>query len=491
MKKLLYLCLAVVALASCKDDENPGPNPNPKPTPLTECWEVYDQNFDGLNFAHKFDTNTNCIYVSKCAMTTIGGDNMNYVPFIQKISADGKTMWTKWCQIQTQKGTDVIYYPDFDITSDSQTIHLYSVPSEDGDGTYEARINKVSANGQLVWGEKGIKFCDFTQKALTPTDGNVVADENGGAWVAASNNLRELVVRHVDKDGNLGVAVTIDAATRAIVNHPRMLLNPDGGVMLVAQRSDIIPHYTFEAYESDFDLFTITDDGEKTEHPRKGHDSHLISGLHVAKNTRVQLIPYRENTHVYATLRIVETNGQLNDAVTSFDNTGEIHSEVNKIVPKRFSDLGFTSDQVTTKYTVNDDHNLVILSVENFPDSAAICGKVITYRGNSVISNSGKMVDILSFNPGEKSINSAELVKKQDDNIYLAYGAKGNSTYNLNTLTLNDSLKIIDSKTALTRDKLFVSSRMSCTPNYFSGKLRLLFYNEQEKSMFGAKLKVD
>ncbi|MBQ0024763.1 MAG: hypothetical protein KBT00_03430, partial [Bacteroidales bacterium] len=162
----------------------------------------YSCEFPINELLYKTDPVTKNIYVESWATV----NDSYYAPFMQCISPEGKLKWDNWKIMTSYGGRPFINLNIFDVTSDGHVINIFSARKE-GSKEMVPYITKISPDGKEEWGKNGIMFYELNPYAtgteFSPTEGMVAADNKGGAWIAACNSLDELVVRRVSSNGEM------------------------------------------------------------------------------------------------------------------------------------------------------------------------------------------------------------------------------------------------------------------------------------------------
>lgn len=168
----------------------------------------------------------------------------SYVPYLQRLGKDGKQKWNQWLPLTRKPGLSWANETVFDTTSDGCVIDGFSVVGQNGKS--QVFITKINPDGTYAWGSEGKLFYDFGDQGVidVPCESFVVADKEGGAWIAAGNGARTLVIARVDKDGNFIVDPIVffnpdnpDDEDGTFLRHPQMYVGADNSLIALLQYS--------------------------------------------------------------------------------------------------------------------------------------------------------------------------------------------------------------------------------------------------------------
>ena len=231
MKRIyLYLTLTLL-LCSCNDEFVP------VPTPLFSGIQDYPCEFSINELLYKTDPVTKNTYVEGWATV----NDEYYVPYMQCISPEGRLKWDNWKIMTSLGGRPFINLNIFDVTSDGHVINIFSARKE-GSKEMVPYITKISPDGKAEWGENGKLFYELnpyvTGKEFSPTEGMVAADNAGGAWVAACNSLDQLVVRRVSSSGEMSEPIIFTNGDKRFIRRPQLLVNDKNELFIIVQYAD-------------------------------------------------------------------------------------------------------------------------------------------------------------------------------------------------------------------------------------------------------------
>ena len=228
MKRIHIYLFSILLLWACDDVLAP------VPTPLFSEIEDYPSGFPINELLYKTDPVTKNTYVESWAMV----NDEYYAPYMQCISADGRLKWDRWQKMTSLGGRPFINLNIFDVTSDGHVINIFSARREDAKEMVPY-ITKISPDGKHEWGENGKLFYELnpyvTGPEFSPTEGMVAADNNGGAWVAACNSLDQLVVRRVSSSGEMSNPIVFTNGDKRFIRRPQLLVNDKNELFIIVQ----------------------------------------------------------------------------------------------------------------------------------------------------------------------------------------------------------------------------------------------------------------
>lgn len=206
----------------------------PMPTPLISGIKEHSCEFPINELLYKTDPVTKNIYVESWATV----NDEHYTPFMQCLPPNGKLKWSSWKKMTSLEGRPFINLNIFDVTSEGHVINILSARKE-GSKEMVPYITKISPDGKAEWGENGKLFYELkpyvTGPEYSPTEGMVAADNNGGAWVAACNSLDELVVRRVGSSGEMSDPIIFTNGDKRFIRRPQLLVNDKNELFLIVQ----------------------------------------------------------------------------------------------------------------------------------------------------------------------------------------------------------------------------------------------------------------
>ena len=228
MKRIDIYLFSALLLCSCTDVLIP------HPTPLVSEIQEYSCEFPINELLYKTDPVTKNIYVESWATV----NDSYYVPYMQCISPEGRLKWDNWIKMTSYEGRPFINLNIFDVTSDGHVINIFSARKE-GSKEMVPYITKISPDGKEEWGKNGIMFYELNPYAtgteFSPTEGMVAADNKGGAWVVACNSLDQLVVRRVSSIGEMSEPIIFTNGEKRFIRRPQLLVNDRNELFMIVQ----------------------------------------------------------------------------------------------------------------------------------------------------------------------------------------------------------------------------------------------------------------
>lgn len=243
MKKFTYLFLAAVMIFSACEKEV-----IPTPVPAQKNLIVFSEDVDSEYMLFKEDPVSGDTYIEVWFQEDIPGhtDDFSYIPYFQRLGKDGKLKWNQWLPITRKAGLLWVNETVFDITTDGCVVNGFN--SVDEDGRCQVFMTKINPDGTFAWGNEGKLLYDFGDKALfeVPCESFVVADNEGGAWIAAGNGQETLIFARVDSDGNFIVEPIVFSSKngtdedRDMVRRPQMFVGSDNSLIALIQYGNAI-----------------------------------------------------------------------------------------------------------------------------------------------------------------------------------------------------------------------------------------------------------
>lgn len=472
---LAFMAIAAIGLASCEKN-----NPDTQDDSKVSCVkEVYCAT-KGNTISYFNNPVTKNTFV--CSWT--GGVDGTYVPYLQKITSNGKVAWNNWTRIQNEPGLNHINETlHFAVTPNDETIHIFNVKKEINGAREEniPYINKVSADGELMWGETGVEFYKFQEIYVEAIEGYVISDNKGGAWIAASNGRKEMVVRHVDGNGNLGKIYSFQPVARESIRRPQLILSPNGDVMVVTENFDIISHQGGSEliYSADFRLSIIKPDGTLND---KGA---LIENQKVFPGNLPSICPAADG--YYAVLRT--SDGKKSHLIAqhlTWDGTPL--TAVVDLTPK-----GMDTEEIE-RVCVDKDNNMVvvILGIQGSSEAqyGAVTVNVVSPDGGLKFGDKGKVIykttpDYLVYPFG------VYLMQKEDDTFFFSYSqttSKVPITYSMWGMKFDLDGNVLSNESLLPLESVhYLGPTNNNGLPYFDGVLRMFFIDDNKDQLFGLK----
>lgn len=274
---LVFASILVLGLVGCKKD-----NPvEPKPVEENKIYVVSD-NFVMDAMLYKSDVKSKCTYIESWTQT----NDDCYVPFMQYVDANGKAKWSNWVQMTKREAISWVSTTVFDITTEGNVINIYSAKGDSGD-IMHPYITMIRPDGSFAWGENGKLFYDFGENAnVTPCEGYVAADNDGGAWVAACCAGPMMAVARINKEGNMVTTpILFDPANgssgaKSNIRNPQMFVNSANELLMIVQYAESVGGgVTVPKINGYIDVIKISADGTIQSHELLMSDKTYSSGF--------------------------------------------------------------------------------------------------------------------------------------------------------------------------------------------------------------------
>lgn len=117
---------------------------------------------------------------------------------LQRIDRKGRAQWKAGDLLVADRNLMFITVHGMDLATDTRDNALVSFRVNDAEGTAQAWVQKVSPDGEKLWGDEGIVVSDSPENVLTA---RVVGTTDGGAVVLWQDNV-SLFLQKYDADGN-------------------------------------------------------------------------------------------------------------------------------------------------------------------------------------------------------------------------------------------------------------------------------------------------
>ena len=491
MKKYTYLFLAAVMIFSACEKEVI-PNPIPAPKNLT----VFSDNISIPGpLLSRMDPVSGDTYLEVWQPEPISGQK-SYVPYLQRLGKDGKQKWNQWLPLTRKPGLSWANETVFDTTSDGCVIDGFSVVGQNGKS--QVFITKINPDGTFAWGSEGKLFYDFGDQGVidVPCESFVVADKEGGAWIAAGNGARTFVIARVDKDGNFIVDPIVffnpdnpDDEDGTFLRRPQMYLGPDNSLIALLQySSDISGGSTDVILEGRYDVVKIPADGNP-------------GGI-------IQNRLYDEDEMFHPGMRALLTEDGKGGAYAIFENgIGEIHAylyhfDSNVNVDVRGVDIYPSGSMflVLNLYAAVDPKtgNIAVLIQDILPSEdgypySNVNLQVVDTKGNLKYEGDGK--NIFKTNAKESLWNNMTYFVPTDDGKWIftfLWDKAGKSSFLYKSKVDIDKGEIQDVTELTEIDEILSAgpdkeSRMMVT----DGILRHLWYRMEGMKIYGYDVKID
>ncbi len=172
--------------------------------------------------------------------TRIVNNRFTAKALVQRVDAKGNLLWGN--EAVPLNRSDSTQLPvAFQVEDDGSAIGFWA-EDRDGDGRREMYGNRISPDGQLLWGENGKKIAKYNEFDVTYTKS--VRDSRKGVYLAYIKGSK-LVVQHLNSDGNFlwpeplempvgisGVPVSDNMGGFFWVAHEQIAYRPSAGMIL-------------------------------------------------------------------------------------------------------------------------------------------------------------------------------------------------------------------------------------------------------------------
>lgn len=232
MKRFIYYSVAlltmVCAMACKKDEPGPGPGPEPEPALSLDNFKPLAAGFYPSSSVMRTDPITGNIWI-----LTFREQSRGQVPFMQCYNSYFDSIGGYWQFMTDQQCPENIPASDFAILPDGSALCVFGQRATDKITLGYYNIIKpdntvVNKEGTLIYDVRN----DFPELAGCTAECHVLADGEGGAWIAVSYQ-EMIVVRHFLSSNKMSDAVKIIPANPEMsVKNINMMLAEDGGIFL-------------------------------------------------------------------------------------------------------------------------------------------------------------------------------------------------------------------------------------------------------------------
>ena len=368
-------------------------HPKSGPQPWTSPLEEYINEFKLYDMLYKVDPSSGITYIETWKAQNISGQE-SYIPFIQCILPDGSKKFNSWVAMTTLPAEQYINKTVFDITASGDIIDIFNV-KDVTTGAQIPYIQKFTTGGRFPWGRDGKEFYRFKQdlsEPVSPCEGYVASDGNGGAWIAAGNGLDSIVVSRVNSDGErISEWVKFSTADgtlgeKTYVSNPQMLVGSDGSLFLLLQYASFEYAAVYSGY---YDLVKISPDGRTIL-----RRSTLMNEKNFTQGIHAQICEDgRGGAYV---LFNASVEGRLHAFLEHFDKDGKVDFPEADLTPSG------SGGSLKARLAVDPaSGKCVTVMTQSDSDRAYMMGQVVDLSGSKLVGEDGFPLLLLTTDDGD------------------------------------------------------------------------------------------